>query len=146
MVIKLPEDRKPLRRNKLRRYAQDTVELKRILKRIQDELVIDTEARLYQRYRAQTRNLEPRPAFGDWLVMNWRLENTFSASAYSYDTRIHWASRIVDEAKKFTLGSNEYIGWFLEALETQFTLHEAAVEVHVIPIKSGAATLAFVRK
>jgi hypothetical protein len=145
MVIKLPEDRKPLRRNKLRRYAQDTVELKRILKRIQDELVIDTEARLYQRYRAQTRNLELRPTYEDWLVSNWRLDGTFSSSAYSYETRQYWASRTVGEARKYTLGS-DYIDWFLRGLEAQFTMHDAHVVVQSVSHGVNDYTLTFSRR
>ncbi|NCO10517.1 hypothetical protein GW746_00055 [Candidatus Saccharibacteria bacterium] len=143
MVITVASEPKPLRRNKLRRYAQDTVELRRVLQRIQEELIIETEARLYQRYRAHVRHEEPRPSYEDWLLTCYRLENTFSAARFGVDTRLSWASRVVKEAMKYTLGHNASMAWFIGGLEVQIAARGAYVRLHSIWVAVDTRTLTF---
>lgn len=122
--------KKPLRRSSLREYVERRTRAKRDIVWLQEQLVIDVTRRLRQRYRAQTRHLEPKPTFEDWLLDCGSLDRTYDLTD---GVRRFRAMQTLEEASAITLGSNTALTWFCEALATQLQLPEGITVVIAPP-------------
>lgn len=113
---------KPLRKNELRRFAEDRVTAQRILRRLQDDLVIAVAKQIKSRYhRAVAYGAEG--TLHEWLVKCKSFPATYSQRHFGYKTREYWSWRIVDVAQSITF--NAAIGriampeWLPERLAVQ---------------------------
>ena len=115
------------RSNRVREYARLKSRARTDLKRAQEMLVVDVVTRLRSRYRTQSRAVQNPVQFVTWLLETHSLEHTFSPR-FGYETRRFWAARLMREAGSLTLGSEQTLDWFAEAVQAQ--LGEI---VHVYP-------------
>jgi len=104
--------------------VQQTRTLRRTADKIMEECreIITRQfvTNLWSRYRADTRNDEHPPTFGDWLFGK-RLEDTYTWKGHQFETRQKWSARPITEALRPENNPEGEISikWFVSDIETR---------------------------
>lgn len=105
--------------SRLRDFEREHVRAKLGIQRCQEMLVVDTARRLKARWKAHTRFNEPTQSdLASWLVSCGRYEMTYS-DRIGYKTRHFYGEKLLEVASSITLGNDERLNWFSDALEVQ---------------------------
>lgn len=133
-------ERKPLRHNRVREYAEQRRTMEVCARQLQAALIIDTARQIKSRYRRAATN-RPLLTFAEWLLECGNLAATYS-ERFGYDDRAFRAQRLVREAARITLGTragreNE-LEWFIEGLQAQLDCEGVTVALEGIDFHGSA--------